>query len=1133
MEEIKDNEISELDKEIIYLDEELPEIEYYELLSFDEIIENNPNFIALTRREIYNELYELFKNSNKSNNYLELFYDITTKKETDTTNYLLLSDATKIQYSDPRYNDDNDDTPILEFINTFKKINRINDIELAQKEKNKLFFTIEYSDNSTYVRFKPYYKTQILINNEKQKYILHPHNDTNVPVKKINYIKPKSIINEKLSDKILAHFNEEKIIKTVETTDNITNDFNNAKPTIQEILDDLDLNKLKDYESVDYDLILSLLHKYDYNYDNVSKSDYQIINEYVKKITETKIDNYQFKTVRNKEFNFVNNKTNFYNKNSNIFKLLKFNEDINNEHYAIISKLEDAKSSLEQTDLLYNNIYDIVSALYNKDVDLDTIITNLKNIIETQRIDNAINNIKNYSENNLDEIEELFNKEKSKFEKINIENPADYGNILKFINISNELVEIKTSNNNKDYIYVNNTNEEFYDHDNKEDIDDIKDLDYNFYEYNVNLFDKYIEIEQYINAEGFKEQMKILLPILSDIVDKSKLNINYEVLCNKLYKEFSHVSTKYYEIKKKMEEIDKELSDKIIQDLSKINYKKIIKNSDSIRTILPLDFVLSDKLINILIDVNKDYFETIKNVFLNAIAIWILEIQNDIINNVHIHNYNYNYIHLWDDYGFPINKTKKVGVTIYLCDIINSIFQDNEDYEIFNIDLKIIKTITDIIDNKYSDYLNKLIKESEEAKQQTINRNKGKKYQVDLVDNLNKFKTTKTLELKNKMLDNYVKALIYMPGINYNRIHKYLLGCCLQQINKDFASYNDLKDKRKDLIAAKTYFSKTKQNIKKQQYYLPIGEEYLESEEEVDDFVNLNHNISVKTDLINYVNWFKKQEDGNLFTKENYNNIKQNGSGEYIKIVKNYIKYYCNTIGNNKSNLHKLLVDNINKINFKIIANNVIKILSQMCYEENTEPDDILLNVISNYNYLFKKFNELDDLYDTNSLTDILRAKCYVIVKIISLPYNADVLIGEKMDIIYGDGSYDKQKYAKIAKLIHDKIIKVIEASIMPTYEENIEFISKMREEFKNKRLELYDKLNEDQRKVFNELSKIGIKIEKAIAENDVNINDDDTNYNGEMTEYNGENEYVMNGNNDDQHHDDLDNDDYGHIYDD
>jgi hypothetical protein len=83
-----------------------------------------------------------------------------------------------------------------------------------------------------------------------------------------------------------------------------------------------------------------------------------------------------------------------------------------------------------------------------------------------------------------------------------------------------------------------------------------------------------------------------------------------------------------------------------------------------------------------------------------------------------------------------------------------------------------------------------------------------------------------------------------------------------------------------------------------------------------------------------------------------------------------------------------------------------------------------------------------------------------------------------------------------------------------------------MREEFKNKRLELYDKLNEEQRKVFNELSKIGVKIENAIDNVDIELNE-------EQPEYDGENEFIMNGNNDDQHNDDLDNDDYGHIYDD
>ena len=43
----------------------------------------------------------------------------------------------------------------------------------------------------------------------------------------------------------------------------------------------------------------------------------------------------------------------------------------------------------------------------------------------------------------------------------------------------------------------------------------------------------------------------------------------------------------------------------------------------------------------------------------------------------------------------------------------------------------------------------------------------------------------------------------------------------------------------------------------------------------------------------------------------------------------------------------------------------------------------------------------------------------------------------------------------------------------------------------------------------------------------------EDAELNEEQNEYDGENEYVMNGNNDDQNIDDLDNDDYGHIYDD
>ena len=64
-------------------------------------------------------------------------------------------------------------------------------------------------------------------------------------------------------------------------------------------------------------------------------------------------------------------------------------------------------------------------------------------------------------------------------------------------------------------------------------IDNIKDLELNFYEYNQNIFDKYIEIDKYIYALGFKECIKFVLPLLSKVEESSKLTLNYESIITK------------------------------------------------------------------------------------------------------------------------------------------------------------------------------------------------------------------------------------------------------------------------------------------------------------------------------------------------------------------------------------------------------------------------------------------------------------------------------------------------------------------------------------------------------------------------------------------------------------------------
>jgi hypothetical protein len=62
-------------------EEELDEIEYYEIVSLDEIIKLNPNFIAFSNEEIYNYLFNFLKSKSKADNFLDLFTTIIEQKK--------------------------------------------------------------------------------------------------------------------------------------------------------------------------------------------------------------------------------------------------------------------------------------------------------------------------------------------------------------------------------------------------------------------------------------------------------------------------------------------------------------------------------------------------------------------------------------------------------------------------------------------------------------------------------------------------------------------------------------------------------------------------------------------------------------------------------------------------------------------------------------------------------------------------------------------------------------------------------------------------------------------------------------------------------------------------------------------
>ena len=124
--------------------------------------------------------------------------------------------------------------------------------------------------------------------------------------------------------------------------------------------------------------------------------------------------------------------------------------------------------------------------------------------------------------------------------------------------------------------------------------------------------------------------------------------------------------------------------------------------------------------------------------------------------------------------------------------------------------------------------------------------------------------------------------------------------------------------------------------------------------------------------------------------------------------------------------------------------------------------------------------------------------------------------------------SDDNNKYIEKIKTIHKKTMNLLNYSKIPTFKENQDFLNRMREEFKNRKLDVFDKQTEEQRKVFNELTKIGIRVENL----DDNLFDDNQDVNPDIPIYNGEDEFRMNTDNDDNNDpDDLDHGDHGFIY--
>lgn len=1046
-----------------YEDEELNEIDYYEIVSLDEILKLNPIFVAFSQEELYDYLFNFFKIKTKTEGFLNLFNEVIERQKSpyNINNFIIIADAKRDNFQD---------LDIEEFVNKIKSNNK-EQIQFALKNKNKLWFPLVYNIENS-LNFSPS-TTSILELNKNDNYIIFKDDERDIPVLAVYYYEPTSTSKTNLNEKIVDFLNKDRYKGEILKRD----DFKSFEDMIKSYKIKLPLDKI-DEDEFHYSSINDLFSKFNYDLDYMDDSNYQLLKNYleelVKKEKEIKIN---YNKIKIEPFDLTNNRYLFYIIINSFVKLLdithKSSVDISNRIKIFEKEKEVVSPIINDLEKLIINI---------NENNYDEIITNLKNIRKNLSIDNYISLFEKKIDNkitNIINIFEILTKTYNDIFKISFDFQHEEHEIKAGLDTKNyEGVPVRIDEFKKNAIYIEND-------DNDDDNEEVEIIDDNIF------FKKYYHNSRYNLEKGFIDVLKKICPSLKKMSDLSKLPLNFDIIIENIFKNYSgKVQEKIVIIKNKY---NGKFNDDYYKEQAKKTEKFVLNTEDE-----------DDELI----EAYEEYTSLIIDIIFDVICKWSIEIQNEIIDGTLMFDRSRCYIPCindsWNDYGMPYNmETKdKDGVLMYLICIFEEVFKEDfsendENYLPFPNDFK--KTIIQKLKDVYSNDLKKFEKGEKKKKRDT----KGLEAQKKLVEFYDEKKNpNKYREYKNKsdkFFDNFIEALIYMPSVRYEKIHKYLLGCCLEKIDENFSADVFLKSNRKDLEKAKGVFASERVLNKKryERFYL-IKKDISNKKEGFDGIKYNNENYFIYESSLD--EWFANMSDKTIINKKQKEEIQ-------TKLRDTY-------------NIHLNMMKDFKKIPIDFNFNNYRQILimiSTILYK-NLKND--ASDIIKEINETIKELDNLSSIINDDNNTYIYQIRAIIVIRAMLLPSYPDINTNTKF---ISKIKIENEVFKRITNEIITRVLKIISDNKMPTLEDQINYINKIREENKDKILSNLNKKTREERDIINEMKKIGLKMDDG--------DDDIREVIKDKPDDNAEGDFEIRPDDEEGFEEDLDDENYGFIY--
>jgi hypothetical protein len=1046
-----------------YEDEELNEIDYYEIVSLDEILKLNPIFVAFSQEELYDYLFNFFKIKTKTEGFLNLFNEVIERQKSpyNINNFIIIADAKRDNFQD---------LDIEEFVNKIKSNNK-EQIQFALKNKNKLWFPLVYNIENS-LNFSPS-TTSILELNKNDNYIIFKDDERDIPVLAVYYYEPTSTSKTNLNEKIVDFLNKDRYKGEILKRD----DFKSFEDMIKSYKIKLPLDKI-DEDEFHYSSINDLFSKFNYDLDYMDDSNYQLLKNYleelVKKEKEIKIN---YNKIKIEPFDLTNNRYLFYIIINSFVKLLdithKSSVDISNRIKIFEKEKEVVSPIINDLEKLIINI---------NENNYDEIITNLKNIRKNLSIDNYISLFEKKIDNkitNIINIFEILTKTYNDIFKISFDFQHEEHEIKAGLDTKNyEGVPVRIDEFKKNAIYIEND-------DNDDDNEEVEIIDDNIF------FKKYYHNSRYNLEKGFIDVLKKICPSLKKMSDLSKLPLNFDIIIENIFKNYSgKVQEKIVIIKNKY---NGKFNDDYYKEQAKKTEKFVLNTEDE-----------DDELI----EAYEEYTSLIIDIIFDVICKWSIEIQNEIIDGTLMFDRSRCYIPCindsWNDYGMPYNmETKdKDGVLMYLICIFEEVFKEDfsendENYLPFPNDFK--KTIIQKLKDVYSNDLKKFEKGEKKKKRDT----KGLEAQKKLVEFYDEKKNpNKYREYKNKsdkFFDNFIEALIYMPSVRYEKIHKYLLGCCLEKIDENFSADVFLKSNRKDLEKAKGVFASERVLNKKryERFYL-IKKDISNKKEGFDGIKYNNENYFIYESSLD--EWFANMSDKTIINKKQKEEIQ-------TKLRDTY-------------NIHLNMMKDFKKIPIDFNFNNYRQILimiSTILYKNlKNDANDIIKEI----NETIKELDNLSSIINDDNNTYIYQIRAIIVIRAMLLPSYPDINTNTKF---ISKIKIENEVFKRITNEIITRVLKIISDNKMPTLEDQINYINKIREENKDKILSNLNKKTREERDIINEMKKIGLKMDDG--------DDDIREVIKDKPDDNAEGDFEIRPDDEEGFEEDLDDENYGFIY--